>query len=105
MGLFSWRKKKVVENTQSTPPARTVSVLMQDGKVEEYPEHFIINDGKNCVVCNKDFKRYHTSLDCEFLKTEMSSGEQLKAFNIHDAERLGLNYCYECQKEKELFEE
>lgn len=103
MGLFAWKKKKDVEHTQTTPPAKTVSVLMQDGKVEEYPEHFMITDGKNCVACSG--KLYHTSLDCKYLRDEMLGGRQVKAFNVHDAERQGMEYCYECQKEKDLFEE
>ncbi len=99
MSLFPWKKNKTSIESVNIP-AKTVSVLMQDGSVEEYPEHFIITDDKNCVVCNS--KLYHTSLDCNYLQTEMSSGTQVKAMKIYDAEAQCFEYCYECQKEREI---
>lgn len=96
MKLFQ-RKKKTEEIIE-----RTVPVLMKDGTIEEYSEHFIITDGKNCVICKS--KLYHTSLDCEYLKVEMSDGTQVRASNVYDAERKGFEYCYNCKKEKELIE-
>lgn len=95
-------KKKSVDQEQ-TAPAKMIPVLMKNGVVEEYPEHFIISDKKNCVVCSG--KMYHTSLDCSFLKTEMNGGTQVKAMKIYDANAHGFDYCYECQKEMELNEE
>lgn len=98
MNLFSRKKKE-------TPPTfeeKTVSVLMQDGSVEEYPETFIITDGENCVVCNS--KMYHTNLDCEYLKTEMSGNKTLKAMYVTDAKSKGFSYCYRCSVSNKLHE-
>lgn len=86
-------KKKEVEQM---PKIKAVSVLMKDGTLKEYPEHFMITDGKNCVVCNS--KLYHTSLDCSFLRTEMNENTQIRAMKIYDAQAQYFEYCYECQK-------
>ena len=97
MRLFSWKKKQ--ENTKTAP--KMIPVLMKNGEIEEYPEHFVISDGKNCVICNS--RLYHTSLDCEHLKMEMSGGNQVKAMKIYDAQAQCFEYCYDCQKENEFY--
>lgn len=100
MSLFSFLNKKN-EPSSNVVPKNKVSVLMQDGTIEKYDEKFIITDGENCVVCNSKF--YHTSLDCENLKFEMKSGEQLKAMFIKDAKKENFTYCANCSRENYLY--
>lgn len=71
-----------------------MTVIMQDGTVEEYPDTFKITDGKNCVVCNSKF--YHTNFDCESLRTEMLAGDQVKAMKRYDAEAQCFSLCFNC---------
>ena len=101
MSLFSWKKDKKSqnENIVETP---TVSVVMTDGNIEKYPEHFMITDGENCVIC--DSHCYHTSLDCDNLKWEQSNSDKpLVASSIKDAKKQGKVYCQNCSRENYLF--
>lgn len=89
MNLF---KKKT-----SPPPTKTVQVHMADGTIQDYPEHFMITDKINCVICNSAL--YHTSLDCECLRWEMqNSSEPLNGMTIKDAKAMKKTFCQECSR-------
>lgn len=95
MSLFSRKKKE--------PPTRTVSVQMQDGTVENYPESFMITDGINCVICMG--KYYHTNLDCENLQWEVkNSSSPIKGMYIKDAKKQKITFCANCSRIKYLYE-
>ena len=89
------------ENTpqRSTEP-EMISVLMQDGTIEKYPENFMITDGINCAVCYGE--QYHTHLDCEYLRNERIT-RKVKGMYIKDAERQGIYKCFNCKELDILF--
>ena len=94
-------KKKKPEPPKSP---QMISVLMQDGSVEEYPETFYITDGLNCVICAGDC--YHTHFDCESFKRERAiKSRQIKGMYVKDAERQGIFQCYNCKNLDDLFKE
>ena len=100
MKLFPWKKKETPSNHIS--PARTVSVLMSDGTIDEYPENFLITDKVNCVICNSNC--YHFALDCEHLKWETEQGDpQIKGLTIKEAKKMGKYACMDCDRELYLF--
>lgn len=101
MNLIDKLKSKI--KPQPTPKVRTISILMQDGTTQDYPEDFIITDGINCVVCMGNF--YHTNLDCESLAWErQKSSERLKGMLIKDAKKQKITYCADCSRIKYLIE-
>lgn len=107
MKLFDTLKNKFNEmfpddsDPKETPPPVTVSIIMPDGSVEEYNEHFMITDGINCVICQGKF--YHTSLDCESLKWEhMNCDAPFKGMTVKDAKSAKMTYCQTCSRENYL---
>ena len=78
-----------------------ISVLMEDGTVEDYPKHFIITDNKYCAVCHSD--AYHLHLDCKGLAWEMSQGDYpVRQMTVKDALKAGMHtcmYCFEASEE------
>lgn len=102
MNIFSLFKKNEskpqTESKPIIPPKKMVSVLMQDGSRQEYPQGFIILDGVNCVVCQGKF--YHTSLDCENLIWEMQNCDsELKGMDVKEAKKQKITYCANCSRE------
>ena len=84
-----------------TPKEKTITVHMQDGTVEEYPEKFIITDGENCVVCMGQY--YHTSLGCDSLHWEwVNSSNPIKGMYIKDAKKQKITYCEKCSRDNYL---
>ena len=79
-----------------------ISVLMQDGTIEKYPENFRITDGINCAVCNGIV--YHTHLDCQYLKNERIISK-VKGMYIKDAESKGIYKCFNCKELDDLYSE
>lgn len=85
------------ETAPIKPQTRMIKVLMQDGSMMEYDEHFIITDKTNCVICKSDCKIYHTSLDCENLRWERENcSEPLRAYTVKDAKKQGFVHCMNC---------
>ena len=77
-------------------------ITMQDGKTQEYDNHFIITDKLNCVHCNSPY--YHFNFNCDWLKNEyFSSDEPVKALTIKDAKAKGLVACMDCDRDLYLF--
>ena len=94
MKLFSRKKKEV------TPTPATLSIVMQDGTIEEYPENFEITDNVNCVVCGN---YYHTHFDCPVLKRDRAvKTNPIIAMKISDAEAQSKEHCYKCQNYDEM---
>lgn len=106
MSLLDKLKDKISPKTEPKKDMWTtpkVSVLMQDGTIEEYPKNFIITDGMNCAVCMG--KVYHTSLDCENLEWEMSNcAEKLRGMDVSEAKRKKMAYCSNCSRQLYLWE-
>lgn len=102
-GLINNLTGKKEDVQQNASESQTISVLMQDGTIEEYPEAFRITDGINCAVCLGE--TYHTHLDCKYLKYERGTGRQVKGMYIKDAEREGIYKCFECKNLDELYGE
>ena len=100
--LDKFLKKDEPHNEETSSPIipehKTIPVLMPDGTIEEYDEHFIITDGRNCVSCLGEF--YHTSFDCENLKWEISRKQPpLQGMLIADAKKQKMTYCYNCSRD------
>ena len=90
------------ENISSSKKPEMISVLMQDGTIEEYPENFKITDGINCAVCLGE--TYHIHLDCPMLKMERDI-HQVRGMYIKDAERKGIYKCWKCQEYDDIDKE
>ena len=96
---LSQKKQEPEEQvTPTVPPTfqpKMISIQMQDGTVEEYPEGFIITDGINCVVCLGGC--YHTSLDCSNLRRERENCSiPVRGLNIEDAIKQKIYHCQNC---------
>jgi hypothetical protein len=97
LDLLLKKSKKDNKKTVYTPPKpKMLPILMQDGTVEEYPENFRITDGKNCVVCDSGY--YHTNLDCDRLRIERHSGNQVTGMFVRDARKEHYEFCPECKE-------
>lgn len=95
------KKEKSPTNTHDPLPLK-FPVLMMDGSIENYDEHFIITDSIHCVVCQG--KSYHTSFDCENLKWEMQNSDfQLRGVEIAMAKKQKMVYCAYCSRENYLY--
>lgn len=102
MDLFKKKEEPKTQPTAQPKPVPKIKVIMQDGKEEEYPEHFLITDKINCVVC--DSHVYHFSLDCENLKWETKQHSlPIKASTIKDEKKSGRTVCMNCDRELYLF--
>lgn len=98
MGLINKIKTKFNEMfPDESDPAMPVklSIIMQDGTVEEYPEGYHITDGINCVCASGV---YHTHFDCPILRDERRHGMTIRAMARRDAEREGKIFCYKCEQ-------
>ena len=103
MSLIDKLKSKfsVSQEKDSKPKEQTISVLMQDGTIEEYPQKFYITDKINCVVCMGQY--YHTSLGCESLHWEwVNSSNPIRGMYIKDAKEKKITYCQKCSRDDYL---
>lgn len=99
--ILSWKRKKEM-NQKSDVATKTVPVVMSDGTVENYDEHFIITDKVNCVSGGDLF---HYCMDCQSLKFELQHGDGiLYGMTKKDAKKEGKTECGECSRNLYLFE-
>ena len=103
MSIFYRVKEKLMPQQQNPAPVRdTLTIKMMDGSFEDYDRHFMITDGKNCVICKGEL--YHTSLDCECLAWEMAHCDNmLQGMTIKDAKAQNMIYCNDCSMENYLY--
>ena len=98
MNLIDKLKTKFNEifpDQNEQPLSDKLSIIMQDGTVEEYPEGFHITDGINCVCASGV---YHTHFDCPVLRDERRIGMKFKAMTRKDADRQGKIFCHKCEQ-------
>ena len=78
---------------QKQPKTPTVSVIMEDGSIQIFPENFH-TDENSCVVCGT---MYHTHFDCPTFRINRQA-HQVKAMTRHQAEHDCLEYCWRCHE-------
>lgn len=78
------------------PKNEIISVLMQDGTVEQYPENFRITDGINAAYC-EGCDEYHTHLDCSVFKMQRSHRKIIAVYR-KESEKRGIFQCYRCKE-------
>jgi hypothetical protein len=83
-----------------TTPVLTISVLMPDGELKEFPEDKIFNDENNCLISDGG-KYYHICVDCcwKWSKEAFKNFKGWKLVSVDEAKNMGLNFCLICDEE------